>query len=275
MQWHYTNKGQQFGPVDYAELCRLAQQGEITPDDLVWSPTFGDNKWVPASSVENIFVESPEMYRNSGSTHNRDLMRLARESLSNHWGLGVVVMLLYLIFTTGVSELSSLSKLAELSEFIPLVGSLVCMIISGPMAVGFYLVFLSIARRSETDVSKLFYGFSRFWTALGANFFMSMFIFLWTLLLIIPGIIATYAYSMTYFIIADDPSVKASEAIRRSKEMMRGNKWKLFYLYWRFFGWALLCILTLGIGFLWLGPYVQTSLAHFYYDVKRGSRWTE
>ena len=97
---------------------------------------------------------------------------------------------------------------------------------------------------------------------------MCIFILLWTLLLIIPGIIATYSYAMTFFIIADDPQAGALEAIGRSKEMMRGHRWKLFCLFLRFIGWSLLCLLTFGIGFLWLTPYMQTSLAHFYDDVR-------
>ena len=75
--------------------------------------------------------------------------------------------------------------------------------------------------------------------------------------------------SMAFFIIADDADCGPLEAISRSKEMMKGNKWKLFCLHWRFFGWALLAaFFTFGIGYLWLVPYMQTSFAKFYEDVK-------
>jgi len=268
MQWHYTKQGQQFGPVDDAELCRLAQQGAITPSDLVWNPTLGD-KWVPASSVENLFASPPPLgpppilrngqpptaSRGGGSTHNRDLMRMARESLRTHWGLGVGVMVLYWVIGVGVS-------------FIPFVGTIAGLLLTGPLMVGLYLVFLTLARRAVAEVGQLFQGFQRFGTALGAYLLMMVFIILWCLLLIIPGIIASYSYAMTYFVIADDSTVGPLQAITRSKEMMRGNKWKLFCLSWRFFGWSLLCILTLGIGFLWLAPYMQTTMAHFYDDVR-------
>ncbi len=268
MQWHYTKQGQQFGPVDDTELSRLAQQRQITPDDLVWNPTLGD-KWVPASSVENLFAspppttppsvvraaQPPAASSGGGGTHNRDLMRMARESLRTHWGLGVGVMVLYWIFGVGVS-------------FIPFVGTIAGLLLTGPLMVGLYLVFLKIARQSQAEVGQLFQGFQRFGTALGAYLLMTLFIILWSLLLIIPGIIASYSYMMTFFVIADDPAVGPLQAITRSKEMMRGNKWKLFCLFWRFFGWSLLCILTLGIGFLWLMPYMQTTTAHFYDDVR-------
>ena len=83
---------------------------------------------------------------------------------------------------------------------------------------------------------------------------MGLLVFLWSLLLFVPGIIAAYSYSLTFFIIADEPGVGVTEAIRRSKLMMQGNKWKLLCLQMRFFWWALLCELTLGIGLLWLVP---------------------
>jgi uncharacterized membrane protein len=97
---------------------------------------------------------------------------------------------------------------------------------------------------------------------------MLVFTLLWMLLLIIPGIIAAISYSLTFYIIADDDTIKPMEAIDKSKQMMDGYKWKYFFLALRFLGWALLCILTLGIGFLWLIPYVQVTFAKFYDDVK-------
>ena len=95
------------------------------------------------------------------------------------------------------------------------------------------------------------------------------------LLLIIPGIIAALSYAMTYYIIVDNESIGALEAIRQSKEMMRGNKWKLFCLGLRFFGWSLLCLLTLGIGYLWLIPYMAISFAKFYGDISSQGQMAE
>lgn len=264
MQWHYTKQGQQFGPVEEEELRRLARQDEIAPDDLVWNPSLGD-KWAPASTIDDLFASTLPVVtasqpafesRSGGVTHNRDLMSMARESLSGHWGLGVGVMLLYQVIIQGISG------------FIPFVGPIACLAIAGPMVVGICLVFLSLVRRTPATVGQMFEGFNQFGTALCGYLLMMLYTMLWSLLFLIPGIIAAYAYSMTFFIIADDPSVSASDAITRSKEMMQGNKWKLFCLFWRFFGWSLLCLLTLGIGYLWLGPYMQAAMAHFYEDVK-------
>ena len=90
---------------------------------------------------------------------------------------------------------------------------------------------------------------------------------LWLLLLIIPGIIAALRYSQTWYILSEDKNIGALEAINKSKEMMVGNKWKLFCLYFRFFGWFILCILTLGLGFIVLGPYMSVSFAKFHDDL--------
>lgn len=270
MQWHYSRQGKTFGPVEEEELFRLARQGQLAPDDLVWNPTLGQ-KWASASSVENLFPSPPpvmpppvvrvsgpvEDSRPRGLTHNRDLMRMARESLDTRWGIAIGIALLFQVVLSGTAGL------------IPFVGVIACLIISGPMTLGLNGVFLSLARRAEVNVAQLFLGFNRFGNALGAYLLMSLFILLWSLLLIVPGIIAAYGYSMTFYIMADDPSVDAMDALARSKAMMRGKKWKLFCLSWRFFGWALLCLLTCGIGYLWLAPYMNTTFAHFYEDVRR------
>lgn len=106
-----------------------------------------------------------------------------------------------------------------------------------------------------------------------AAFFVTLFLravytLLWSLLLIIPGIVKACSYAMTPYILYDNPKLQGNAAIELSMRMMRGHKMKLCVLYLSFIGWFLLCILTLGIGFLWLKPYVQASKAAFYEDVK-------
>lgn len=95
-----------------------------------------------------------------------------------------------------------------------------------------------------------------------------IFIFLWALLLVVPGIIKSLSYSMTNYILVDRPELSANEAINLSKEMMFGHKYDLFYLYLSFAGWFVLSLLTLGIGFVWLIPYAQAAQSSFYLDVK-------
>ena len=96
--------------------------------------------------------------------------------------------------------------------------------------------------------------------------------FLWSLLLIIPGIVASFAYSMTFFIMADNPNLSANDAIRVSKEMMKGHKAELFWLELSFLGWILLGFLSFGIGFLWIWSYIYTAKAIFYHEIRAVDR---
>jgi uncharacterized membrane protein len=104
---------------------------------------------------------------------------------------------------------------------------------------------------------------------------MILYILLWSLLFIIPGIIVAISYSMVFFILVDDPNIKITEALKKSKKMMFGYKWKYFCLGFRFIGWILLAALTFGVGFLWLLPYMQVSYAKFYDDIKKEQLKTE
>jgi len=185
------------------------------------------------------------------STKNAQLMTMARESLRGKWGLAIGTCFIYglVISVSGVAFIAPL-------------------IIGGPMMLGLAMFSLSLSRTNDSDLEILFKGFKNFGTALGAYLLMMLFVFLWSLLLIIPGIIAAIGYSMTFFILADEAELGASDALAKSKRMMRGYKWKYFCLNLRFIGWAILCVISLGIGFLWLIPYMQISYAKFYEDVK-------
>ena len=95
---------------------------------------------------------------------------------------------------------------------------------------------------------------------------------MWSLLLIIPGIIARYSYAMTGYILAEHPELTADEAITSSKAMMEGNRFRLFCLELSFIGWGILCAFTFGIGNLWLRPYKQTAIAAFYREISGTER---
>ena len=185
------------------------------------------------------------------------LMRMAKESLRDKWGLAVGTFFVYALILGG----GSLSGIATL-------------IIGGPMTLGLAFFSLAIARNQEARLEQLFKGFNNFGTSLGAYLLMIIFVLLWTILLIIPGIIAAISYAMTFFIIADNPSIGSMEAIDKSKKMMYGYKWKFFCLILRFLGWAILCLFTLGLGFFILKPYMEISFAKFYDDIK-GSQEAE
>ena len=119
------------------------------------------------------------------------------------------------------------------------------------------------------DIDRLFAGYRQFGRIFVAYLLIFVYTFLWTLLFIIPGIVKSYSYAMTPYILADHPELSGEQAISRSMAMMQGNKLRLFLLHLSFIGWAILATLTCGIGFLWLYPYIYASMAVFYEDVKK------
>jgi uncharacterized membrane protein len=195
------------------------------------------------------------------NTDNPALLRAARESLRGKWGTAILTFFVYTLLTAGPGSLNRHGSGVSIS------GSLT-LLIGGPLALGAAIFSLALARGKEARIDQLFQGFNYFSNALVTYLLLVLYVLLWTLLLIIPGIIAALGYSMTFYILADDPQTKPQEALKKSKAMMNGHKEKLFYLCIRFFLLALLCILTLGIGFLWLVPYVHVTMAKFYDDVK-------
>ena len=89
-----------------------------------------------------------------------------------------------------------------------------------------------------------------------------------SLLLVIPAVIFYYMFSQIFYLLADNPQIGAVEVLKKSAEMMKGYKWKLFCLHLSFIGWYLLGIVTLGIAFIWVGPYIKTANTIFYENLK-------
>ncbi len=140
-----------------------------------------------------------------------------------------------------------------------------------PLLVGIVNGFKSLFTEGDDKIvaNEFKVGFGNFWHHVWGVFLTRFFVFLWSLLFFVPGIIKSLAYAMTNYILVDRPELSANEAINLSRDMMYGHKFDLFYLYLSFVGWIILCFFfTLGIGFLWLYPYIQTAQASFYLDVK-------
>ncbi len=131
---------------------------------------------------------------------------------------------------------------------------------------------LDLVDRTEAKLESVFTYFYNWKTTTAARFLRGLYTFLWSLLFIIPGIIASYSYAMTGYILAEHPELTASEVIERSKEMMSGNRFRLFCLQFSFIGWYILCLFTFGIGNLWLKPYVQAATAAFYREISQTER---
>ena len=91
------------------------------------------------------------------------------------------------------------------------------------------------------------------------------------LLLVVPGIIVACGFSMTFFIMTDDANISGVDALKMSWQMMEGHKMQLFMLWLNFIGWFLLSIITCGIGFLWLTPYMTAATLNFYRSLRYGT----
>jgi uncharacterized membrane protein len=139
-----------------------------------------------------------------------------------------------------------------------------------PLGVGFLNAFRKLLVQGDNELPGNMYKLatSNYWHKVWGMFLVMLFTFLWSLLFIIPGIVKCFSYSMTPFILEEHPELSANEAIDHSRAMMKGHKFDLFWLLLSFIGWGFLCLFTFGIGYLWLTPYMETSVAAFYEDVK-------
>ena len=143
----------------------------------------------------------------------------------------------------------------------------VYLILGSFVGVGYVKFNLNLVDRQETAFETLFAYFTYWKTTAIMRLLRGLYIFLWSLLFIIPGIVAGYSYAMTDYILAENPNLTASEAIQQSKTMMYGNRWRLFCLQFSFIGWDILATLAFGIGHLWLTPYKQAAYAAFYREI--------
>ena len=170
-----------------------------------------------------------------------------------YWMVFVATLIVMVVF-------SAASSLAGLS-----------IIIAGPLYVGLAVYLLNIV---ETDskgekLELLLEGFKKnVGNAIIAYILTMLFIILWSLLLIIPGIIKALAYSQVFYILAEQPDMTPTEAIKKSQEMMKGHKMRLFLLMLSFLGWFILGALAFGVGIFFVLPYFQTTLANFYVDLR-------
>lgn len=180
-----------------------------------------------------------------------ELKARAKQSLQGKWGIAI-----------GTTLVSSIILGAAGFTY---VGPL---LLSGVLEVGLAIVFLEIIRNWQCEFGDMFKGFNNFGTTCLAGILQSIFIFLWSLLFVIPGIVKAYSYSMTGYILADHPEMSPNGAITASRQMMDGHKFDLFVLHLSFIPWLLLCGITFGLAGLYVFPYMKATEAAFYDALK-------
>ena len=208
---------------------------------------------------------------------NSELRAQARERLEGKWGTFVLMTFLMLVIQTILQIPGYIGSLLEVLSPENVLASLsfsnisnILSLLALPLSWGLTVSLLRNHREESVDLENLFDGFrgGRYTRVFCALFLVHLFTFLWTLLLIIPGIMKAFSYALTPYILLDEPELTARQAITRSSEIMQGRRWKLFCLYLSFIGWGILSLLTFGIGFLWLVPYMNASIAAFYEDAR-------
>lgn len=183
------------------------------------------------------------------------LKSAAKRQIKGNIGILFVISLLSGLITGALSA-------------IPLVGTIAGMLLSAAFALAVINIYLGLTQGRKPEVADLFSEMSNILPAFCTQFLVGLFTFLWSLLLIVPGIIKACAYSQAMYILAENPGISPMEAIKRSKEMMQGHKMEYFLLVLSFFGWALLAPFTLGILYIWLLPYMQATMANYYRSLK-------
>lgn len=207
---------------------------------------------------------------------NQDYKNAALAALKGNWAPAVVCSIVFVLMAVVSSVTMELIDAETMSSggVLTISVSLMCFsfLVLYPVQVGYLNTHRELLSNGDNSLTGNMFriGFSKWGRNVWGMLLMSIFVFLWTLLFIIPGLVKSFAYALTPFILKDYPELSANEAINLSKKMMNGHKFDLFWLELSFIGWILLGILTLGIGYFWVLPYMYTSIAGFYEDVKAG-----
>ncbi len=192
-------------------------------------------------------------------TPNSQLRAEARKALSEKWGVMIVATVIYAAIAIAVC------MIFQKYYFICACASV---LLFSPLLYGINLLSLKIYRRNATGVETMFEGFSTYTRVVLTMLLRGIYTSLWGLLLIIPGIVKGYSYALTPYVMIDKPELGYNECIEESMRLMDGYKMKLFLLDLSFIGYALLSVITFGIGYIFLLPYIEVAHAAFYEDVK-------
>ncbi len=183
------------------------------------------------------------------------LMQKARTLLATHWVLSIGVCFVYSLVVAVPAELNSY-------------GEMLSFLLAGPLQLGLCFFFLNLVRGEETRFELLFKGFKPLLTVLLCYAIIAALTIVGLILLIVPGIIVALGFSMTYYIIADDPEITFQVALEQSWKLTDGYKMELWVLNLRFIPWYILGLLCLIVGVFAVIPWHNTTLALYYEHLK-------
>lgn len=197
----------------------------------------------------------------------------ALSALRGNWAnalVATIILIALALFFSSNDAINSYYQRIVINPFIGYSLTFISMFVLLPLAVGYSNSMRVLLETGDNRLANNSFslGFGNWLHVVWGMILSTIYIFLWTLLLIIPGIIKSYSYALTPYILVEHPEMSANEAIEESMRLMDGHKFDLFYLQLSFIGWAILSILSLGLGFFWLIPYQMTAQAAFYRDIK-------
>lgn len=197
----------------------------------------------------------------------------ALSALRGNWAnalVATIILVALALFFSSNDAINSYYQRIVINPFIGYSLSFISLFVLLPLAVGYSNSMRVLLETGDNRLANNSFslGFGNWLHVVWGMILSTIYIFLWTLLLIIPGIIKSYSYALTPYILVEHPEMSANEAIEESMRLMDGHKFDLFYLQLSFIGWAILSILSLGLGFFWLIPYQMTAQAAFYRDIK-------
>lgn len=209
---------------------------------------------------------------------NQEYKNAALSRIKGNWTPLVVATIVYILIiavVAGTGALPALINPTSTALGLSSTGAtfLLSIFIAYPLMAGFALAMKDFFEINNLDVTNnmVKHSTTNYLHKVLGMFFMGLKVALWAMLFFIPGIVMSFAYAMTPYILEDNPELSAWEASTKSREMMKGHKFDLFFLYLSFIGWFILCLLTAGIGFIWLSPYFKTAEVAFYEDIKSPS----
>lgn len=197
----------------------------------------------------------------------------ALSALRGNWANALVATIIFValaLFFSSNDAINSYYQRIVINPFIGYSLSFISLFVLLPLAAGYSNSMRVLLETGDNRLTNNSFSlaFGNWLHVVWGMILSTIYIFLWTLLLIIPGIIKSYSYALTPYILVEHPEMSANEAIEESMRLMDGHKFDLFYLQLSFIGWAILSILSLGLGVFWLIPYQMTAQAAFYRDIK-------
>ena len=200
-----------------------------------------------------------------------EIKEQAKAQLKGKVGILFVCMLVASIIPAVISGIASALTQSGNQVVGSLLSSAGSILITPPITLGLIMVFLNVTYGEEPKVGTIFEPFkTNYGKSIALSFLVGIFVLLWCLLLVIPGIIMAYAYSQSFRILCENPEMSPMECIKESKRIMKGRKMDLFVLQLSFIGWILLVCVTFGIAAIYVYPYMQLAETNFYHRIKAG-----